>query len=121
MKKFLISVAFVSMLAATPAYAGSTFSLGTGFNFGHVNTATGAASTGTAAAGSLAAGNNNSFGAGFAAASPAGGISAGVGASTGQSGSVSGAASIGNGAAASSGLSNNVGLGVGAGFTNVTP
>ena len=81
MRKILLASAFV--LAAAPAYAGSTFSLGTGFNFDATRTATGAASTGTAAAGSLAAGNSTSIGAGFAAASPAGGLSAGVGASAG--------------------------------------
>jgi hypothetical protein len=122
MKKLLMSAAFIALVGSiAPAHAGSTFAIGGGLNLGHVQTGTVAHSTGTAAAGSLANGTNASIGAGFAAATPAGGISTGLGASAGQSNSVSGAASIGNGAAMSSGVSNNVGLGVGGGFTNVLP
>jgi hypothetical protein len=122
MKKLLMSVAFIALVGSiAPANAASTFSIGGGFNLGHVQTATTAHTTGTAAAGSLANGTNTSIGAGFAAATPAGGVSTGLGASAGQSNSVSGAASIGNGSAMTSGISNNVGLGVGGGFTNVLP
>jgi hypothetical protein len=122
MKKLLMSVAFIALVGSiAPADAGSTFAIGGGLNLGHVQTTTGAATTGTAAAGSLANGTTTNIGAGFAAASPVGGISTGLGASVGQSNSVSGAASIGNGAATSTGISNNIGVGVGGGFTNVLP
>ena len=122
MKKLLTSVAFITLVGSiVPANAGSTFAIGGGLNLGHVQTGTMAHTTGTAAAGSLANGTTTSIGAGFAAATPAGGISTGLGASAGQSNSVSGAASVGNGSAMSSGVSNTSGLGVGGGFTNVLP
>jgi hypothetical protein len=122
MKKLLMSVASIALVGSiVPADAASTLAIGGGLNLGHVQTMTGAHSTGTAAAGSLANGTTTNIGAGFAAASPAGGISTGLGASVGQSNSVSGAASIGNGSATSSGVSNNIGVGVGGGFTNVLP
>ena len=121
MKKLLMSVAFIALVGSVPADAGSTLAIGGGFNLGHVQTATGAATHGTAAAGSLANGTNTNIGAGFAAASPAGSISTGLGASAGQSNASSGAVSFGNGAAITTGISNNAGLGVGGGFTNVLP
>ena len=72
MKKLLMSVAFIALVGSiVPADAGSTFAIGGGLNFGHVQTGTGAASHGTAAAGSLANGTNTNIGAGFAAATPA--------------------------------------------------
>jgi hypothetical protein len=116
MRKILLTSAALVVLAS-PAFA-QQLSVGTGFNFGNVQTGAGAISTGSAAAGSLAAGSNTSLGAGFATQTPAGGITAGVGASAGQSQSVSGAASIGNGAAATGGFANNIGAGVGIGFNN---
>jgi hypothetical protein len=122
MKKLLTSIAFITLVVSVvPADAGSTLAIGGGFNAGNVRTATGAASVGSAAAGSLASGTNTNIGAGFAAASPAGGITAGLGASAGQSNAASGAASIGNGAAITGGTATNAGLGVGGGFTNVLP
>jgi hypothetical protein len=122
MKKLLMSVAFIALVGSiVPADAGSTLAIGGGFNLGHVQTMTTAATHGTAAAGSLANGTNTNIGAGFAAASPAGSISTGLGASAGQSNATSGAVSFGNGAAITSGISNNVGVGVGGGFTNVLP
>jgi hypothetical protein len=122
MKKLLMSVAFIALVGnIVPADAASTLAIGGGFNLGHVQTGTAAASHGTAAAGSLANGTNTNIGAGFAATSPAGSIATGLGASAGQSNAVSGAASFGNGAAITSGVSNNIGVGVGGGFTNVLP
>jgi hypothetical protein len=121
MKKLLMSVAFIALAGSVPADAGSTLAIGGGFNLGHVQTTTGAATHGTAAAGSLANGTNTNIGAGFAAASPAGSISTGLGASAGQSNASSGAVSFGNGAAITTGISNNAGVGVGGGFTNVLP
>jgi hypothetical protein len=122
MKKLLMSVGFIALVGSiVPADAASTFAIGGGLNLGQVQTGTVAASRGTGAADSLANGTTTNIGAGFAAASPAGGISTGLGASVGQSNAVSGAASMGNGAAISSGLSNNIGVGVGGGFTNVLP
>ena len=122
MKKVLMSVAFVALVGSiVPADAGSTFAIGGGFNLGHVQTGTAAATHGTAAAGSLANGTNTNIGAGFAATSPVGSITTGLGASAGQSNAVSGAASFGNGSAITSGISNNIGVGVGGGFTNVLP
>jgi len=114
------SVAAV-VLIASPAVAQSTFSLGTGFNFGNVQTGAATASTGSAAAGSLATGQVTNIGSGIAAVTPVGSLSAGVGASAGQAGSVSGAASIGTGAAITAGASRITGIGAGVGFTNVTP
>jgi hypothetical protein len=116
MRKFLLASAAIVALAS-PVSA-QQLSLGTGFNFGNVQTGAATATAGTAAAGSLAAGNNTSIGTGFAVQSPAGGVTAGVGASAGQSQSVSGAASIGNGAALTGGFANNIGAGVGIGFNN---
>ena len=76
MKKLLMSVAFITLVGSiVPAGAASTLAIGGGLNLGHVQTTTGAASFGTAAAGSLANGTTTNIGAGFAAASPAGGIS----------------------------------------------
>jgi hypothetical protein len=123
MKRFIVSAAsvLIALAAIAPAKAASSVSFGTGFNVGHVQTATGAASTGTAAAGSIATGTNTSLGAGIATVTPAGSLSSAVGASAGQSNAASGALSIGNGAAASGALSNNAGIGVGVGFTNTMP
>lgn len=114
MRKILLASAALVLFVA-PVSAQS-LSVGTGFNFGHVQTGAATITQGTAAAGSLAAGQNASIGSGFATVTPAGSLSAGVGASAGQSQSVSGAASLGNGVAATSGFSNNVGLGIGAGL-----
>lgn len=122
MTKLLMNVSFIALVGSiVPADAQSTLAIGGGLNLGRVQTAAGAASTGTAAAGSLANGTTTNIGAGFAAASPVGGISTGLGASVGQSNAASGAASFGNGAAITSGISNNIGVGVGGGFTNVLP
>jgi hypothetical protein len=122
MKNLLMSVAFIALVGSiVPADADSTFAIGGGLHFDRVTTGAAANTLGTAAAGSLANGTSTSIGAGFAAATPAGGISTGLGASVGQSNSVSGAASIGNGAATTSGVANSFGVGVGGGFTNVLP
>ena len=100
MKKLLMSVAFIALVGSiVPADAGSTLAIGGGFNLGHVQTTTAAATHGTAAAGSLANGTNTNIGAGFAAVTPAGSIATGLGASAGQSNAKSGAVSFGNGAA----------------------
>ena len=117
--RFLATVALLAL--SSPAMAGSTLSIGGGFNAGSVHTGTTAVTHGTAAAGSLASGNNASLGAGFAATSPAGALTSGIGASAGQSNSISGAASIGNGSAMTSGRASNFGVGVGGGFTNRLP
>jgi hypothetical protein len=122
MKKLLMSVAFIALVGSiVPADADSTLAIGAGFNLGHVQTMTTAATHGTAAAGSLANGTNTNIGAGFAAVTPAGSIATGLGASAGQSNASSGAVSFGNGAATTTGISNNAGIGVGGGFTNVLP
>ena len=121
MKKLLMSVAFIALVGSVPANADSTFAIGGGLHFDRVTTGAGALTLGNAAAGSLASGTSNSIGAGFAAATPAGGISAGLGASAGQANSVSEAISAGNGAAITGGVANSFGVGVGGGFTNVLP
>jgi hypothetical protein len=122
MKNLLMSVAFIALVGSiVPADAASTLAIGGGLTASHIDTRALANTTGTAVAGSLANGTTSQIGAGFAAASPAGGISAGLGASFGQSNSVSGAASIGNGTAMTNGAVNNIGVGVGGGFTNVLP
>jgi hypothetical protein len=121
MKKLLMSVAFIALVGSVPANADSTFAIGGGLHFDRVTTGAQTHTSGLAAAGSLANGTSTSIGAGFAAATPLGGISTGVGASVGQSNAVSGAASIGNGAAITTGASTNFGVGVGGGFTNVLP
>ena len=123
MRKFLLaSAALAALLAAGPsAKAANGLSIGTGFNFGHVQTNVGAVTQGTAAAGSLATGTNTSLGAGIATTTPAGSLTSAVGASAGQSNSLSGAFSIGNGAAATGGVSNNIGAGFGLGLTNTQP
>jgi hypothetical protein len=122
MKNLLMSVAFIALVGSiVPADADSTFAIGGGLHFDRVTTGATATTHGLAAAGSLANGTSTSIGAGFATATPLGGISTGVGASVGQSNSVSGAASIGNGSATTSGVANSFGVGVGGGFTNVLP
>ena len=120
MRKLLLTTAAVLALA-TPALAGSGFSFGTGFNAGHVQTATTSTTNGLAAGAAVANGTNTSVGAGFATTTPAGGLSAGVGAAAGTSNAASGAFSIGPGTAATGATSNNAGIGVGLGFTNTTP
>jgi hypothetical protein len=122
MKNLLMSVAFIALVGSiVPADADSTFAIGGGLTASHIDTRALASTTGAGAASSLANGTTTQFGAGFAAATPLGGISTGLGASLGQSNSVSGAASIGTGTASTSGVVNNIGVGVGGGFTNVLP
>jgi hypothetical protein len=122
MKKLLMSVSFIALMGCVVSAdaASNTIAVGGGLNFGNVQTATGVASHGTAAAGSLANGTTTNIGAGFAASSPAGGLSTGLGASAGQSNSTSSAISFGNGGAMTNGSANNIGVGVGGGFTNYT-
>ena len=62
MRKLLLTSAALVVLAA-PASA-QQLSVGTGFNFGNVQTGAGAITAGTAAAGSLAGGFANNIGAG---------------------------------------------------------
>lgn len=121
MRKILLSTVAILALSVAPAFAGSTFSIGGGFNLSNAQTGTTAATSGLSAAGGVGTSNNQSLGAGFATASPLGGLSAGIGATTGTSAATSGAFGILGGSAVSGAAATNSGLGVGGGFTNVTP
>ena len=120
MKKLPISAALLA-LSDGSAQAASTLAVAGGASAASINTAAGAAATGPAIAGSLQIGTAQNVGAGFAVATPAGGLSTGIGASVGNNFGASGAIAGPGGVGAAAGHVTNVGVGVGGGFTNVLP
>ena len=121
MKLILASASALSLLIAVPAEAASTFAIAGGGAVSQVGTAAAATTTGPAVAGALNFGTQNSVAAGFAVATPAGGLSTGVGGSAGNSNGISGVVAGPNGTGAAGTLTNATGFGVGGGFTNVLP
>lgn len=122
MRKFLFGVSIVALsLASVPAQAASTLAIAGGASGGIVNTGALAAATGPAVAGSLSVGSSSNVGAGFAVATPVGGLSTGLGASIGNTAGGSGVLAGPGGAGIAAGHVGNIGVGVGGGFTNVTP
>ena len=117
-----IILASVAMLAfASQANAASTLAVAGGGAVSHVSTGAAAATSGPAVAGALNFGAHNSVAAGFAVATPAGGLSTGVGGSAGSSNGVSGVIAGPGGTGVSGTLTNTSGFGVGGGITNVMP
>ena len=117
-----IILASVAVLAfASLANAASTLAVAGGGAVSHVGTGAAAAATGPAVAGALNFGTNTSVAAGFAVATPAGGLSTGVGGSAGNANGISGVVAGPGGTGVAGTLTNATGFGVGGGLTNVTP
>ena len=65
MRKILLSTVAILALSVAPAFAGSTFSIGGGFNLSNAQTGTTAATSGLSAAGGVGTSNNQKSGCWF--------------------------------------------------------
>jgi hypothetical protein len=115
MKKFLLSVSLLGLLAAAPAHA-AQLAVGAGISTGNAAALNQAAAIGNAAASSVGVVNQVGTSTGFAAQSPAGNVAAGVGANV-TTGTIQNATVAGPGgtAAAAGALTNNI-ANIGAGL-----